>query len=57
MLDNIKYARATCVDQLNSLLVDLTSLMMEEAFALVIVDSIMGPFRVDFSGRGELADR
>ncbi len=28
--------------------------MYEETFALLIVDSIMAPFRVDFSGRGEL---
>lgn len=31
--------------------------MVEEAFALVVVDSIMAPFRVDYSGRGELAER
>ena len=28
--------------------------MFEEEFSLVIVDSIMAPFRVDFIGRGEL---
>jgi hypothetical protein len=28
--------------------------MYEDEFALLIVDSIMAPFRVDFSGRGEL---
>jgi len=31
--------------------------MYEETFALLIVDSIMAPFRVDFSGRGELSER
>ena len=30
--------------------------MMENPFALLIVDSLMAPFRVDFSGRGQLAD-
>jgi hypothetical protein len=30
--------------------------MYEETFALLIVDSIMAPFRVDFSGRGELCN-
>jgi len=29
----------------------------EDRFALLVVDSIMGGFRVDYSGRGELADR
>ena len=31
--------------------------MIEDTYALVIVDSIMAPFRVDYSGRGELAER
>jgi meiotic recombination protein DMC1 len=31
--------------------------MMQDQYALIIVDSIMAPFRVDFSGRGELAER
>ena len=30
---------------------------MEDTFSLVIVDSIMAPFRVDYSGRGELSER
>ena len=29
----------------------------EDRFSLLVVDSIMGGFRVDYSGRGELADR
>lgn len=29
----------------------------EECFRLLIIDSIMALFRVDYSGRGELADR
>ena len=29
----------------------------EEPFKLLVIDSIMGLFRVEFSGRGELADR
>ena len=31
--------------------------MIEDTFALLIIDSIMAPFRVDYSGRGELAER
>lgn len=30
---------------------------MEDPFSLLIVDSIMALFRVDFSGRGELSER
>ena len=31
--------------------------MNEDKFALIVVDSSTALFRVDFSGRGELADR
>jgi len=31
--------------------------MNKEEYALLIVDSIMAPFRVDYSGRGELSER
>ena len=31
--------------------------MVEDAYSLLIIDSIMAPFRVDYSGRGELAER
>lgn len=45
------------MDNLFSLLNGVASLMMEEPFSVLIVDSIMALFRVDFTGRGELADR
>lgn len=54
VLDNILVARAYTVDHLNQLLMFAAAKMYEETFALLIVDSIMAPFRVDFSGRGEL---
>lgn len=46
-------------EHLEQLLVEAAGLMVndEDRFALVVVDSIMGGFRVDYSGRGELADR
>ena len=56
VLENILCARAHSVDSLNSLLLQAAALMLEEPFALLIVDSIMAPFRVDFSGRGELGN-
>jgi len=31
--------------------------MMEEPYSILIVDSIMALFRVDFTGRGELSER
>ena len=31
--------------------------MIADQFALLVIDSIMAPFRVDYSGRGELSER
>lgn len=39
------------------LLVGCAAKMVEEPFALLIVDSLMAPFRCDYTGRGELAER
>lgn len=58
-MDNIVCARCYTSEHLEQLLVEAAGLMVndEDRFALLIVDSIMGGFRVDYSGRGELADR
>jgi len=58
-MDNIVYARCYTSEHLVQLLVEAASLMVndEDRFALVVVDSIMGVFRVDYSGRGELSER
>lgn len=39
------------------LLTPLTAMMSEEPFKLLIIDSITANLRVDYSGRGELAER
>jgi len=56
-LGNILDARANIVDQLNALIIQSAYQMLDGTYALMIVDSIMAPFRVNFSGRGELAER
>lgn len=57
VLDNILYARAFTHEHLYHLLAMSAAKMCEEPFALLIVDSIISLFRVDFSGRGELSER
>ncbi|SCA48644.1 meiotic recombination protein DMC1, putative [Plasmodium ovale] len=57
VLDNILYARAFTHEHLYHLLAISAAKMCEEPFALLIVDSIISLFRVDFSGRGELSER
>lgn len=56
-LKNIVYARAYTTEYQANLITLAAAKMMEEEYALVIVDSIMALFRVDYSGRGELSDR
>ncbi|ETW37114.1 meiotic recombinase Dmc1 [Plasmodium falciparum Palo Alto/Uganda] len=57
VLDNILYARAFTHEHLYQLLAISAAKMCEEPFALLVVDSIISLFRVDFSGRGELSER
>jgi meiotic recombination protein DMC1 len=57
VLDNIIYTRAHNHDFQMQIMIPLIAKMVEERFSLVIVDSIIALFRVDFSGRGELAER
>ncbi|KAL2922687.1 Meiotic recombination protein DMC1-like protein [Bienertia sinuspersici] len=57
VLDNIIYARAYTYEHQYNLLLGLAAKMAEEPFRLLIVDSVIALFRVDFSGRGELAER
>jgi meiotic recombination protein DMC1 len=45
------------VEHQNALITAIASKMVEERFALLIIDSMMALFRVDYVGRGELADR
>ena len=56
-LDNILYARAFTHEQQMELIQMIGAHMTEEQFRVLIIDSITALFRVDFSGRGELADR
>ncbi|GMR42386.1 hypothetical protein PMAYCL1PPCAC_12581 [Pristionchus mayeri] len=59
MLENVLYARAYTSDHQLELLDFVAAKFHEElgVFKLLIVDSIMALFRVDYSGRGELAER
>ncbi|KAL8265298.1 hypothetical protein R6Q59_023428 [Mikania micrantha] len=57
VLDNILYARAYTYEHQYNLLLGLAAKMSEEPFRLLIIDSVIALFRVDFTGRGELAER
>eukprot|EP00792_Barthelona_sp_PAP020_P006132 TRINITY_DN2916_c0_g1_i1.p1 TRINITY_DN2916_c0_g1~~TRINITY_DN2916_c0_g1_i1.p1 ORF type:complete len:360 (+),score=117.49 TRINITY_DN2916_c0_g1_i1:33-1082(+) len=55
--ENIVYARAYTHEHQMQLLQTLGEQMVSDRFRLIIIDSVTGLFRVDFSGRGELAER
>lgn len=57
VLDNILVARAYTTEHQTELLGHVAARMAAERFALLIVDSATALFRVDFTGRGELATR
>jgi len=49
--------RAFTCDALSTLLTQAAAAMIEDSYSLMIIDSIMQPFRVDYHGRGELSER
>ena len=57
VLDNIAFARAYNTDQQNKLLIQAASLMVDDRYALLVVDSATALYRTDYSGRGELSIR
>lgn len=56
-LDNIIYARALNSEHQAELLNSLAGQFAGGEFKLLVVDSIMACFRVDYPGRGELSER
>lgn len=59
VLDNIAYARVHTHEAQMAIVEHIAALIAddEEPTRLVILDSVMALFRVDYSGRGELAER
>ncbi|KAK9465413.1 Rad51-domain-containing protein [Lipomyces arxii] len=55
--DNITYARALNSEHQMELIEKLGNTFADGSYRLLIVDSIMAQFRVDYSGRGELNER
>lgn len=56
-LENIIYGRALNSEHQLDLLNSLSQNFATGEFRLLVIDSIMACFRVDYCGRGELADR
>ena len=57
VLENIMIARTFTHEQMEEALVAIAGKMSEEPYKLLIIDSIMAHYRVDFTGRGELSQR
>ena len=57
VLDNIIVARTFTHEMMSNALIALAAKLATEPFKLLVIDSIMAHFRVDFIGRGELSER
>ncbi|XP_039163064.1 meiotic recombination protein DMC1 homolog [Eucalyptus grandis] len=57
VLDKIIYARAHTYEHQYNLLLGLAATMSEEPFKLLVMDSVIALFQVEFTRRGELAER
>jgi meiotic recombination protein DMC1 len=56
-LENITYARAVNSEHQMELLNKVAEYFVNNEYRLLIIDSIMALFRVDYVGRGELNER
>jgi meiotic recombination protein DMC1 len=56
-LENISYVRALNSEHQHELVEQLGMYLSQGGYRLIIVDSIISLFRVDYSGRGELGER
>jgi DNA repair protein RadA len=57
VLSNIHYARAYSSEHQMLLIEKAADIIQQKNIGLIIIDSITSHFRVDYSGRGELAER
>ena len=57
VLDNIIVARAYTSEHQSQIILEAASHFAQSPFRTLIVDSLTGLWRVDYCGRGELADR
>ena len=53
VLANVSHGRAHTTDQQMSMLNKAAELLADDRYALIVVDSLMALYRVDYSGRGE----
>lgn len=61
VLDNVLHARIHTADQLDSQLSEVAGLLADAEgagpFRVLVIDSIIAPYRQEYIGRGELAER
>lgn len=57
VLDNVTYVRAYTSEHQMELLREASGLLCEDCYKCMIIDSATSLFRVDYTGRGELASR
>lgn len=57
ILENIECCRAYNPDNVEDALKAAAEMLAQQPFRVLVIDSLIAPFRVEYSGRGELAER
>ena len=55
ILEHVMYRRAYTTDNLEDSLLAANALLAEKPFRVIVIDSLIAPFRAEYSGRGDLA--
>ena len=56
-MENVECCRAYNPDNVVDALKGAAEMLVEQPFRVLVIDSLIAPFRVEYSGRGELAER
>jgi meiotic recombination protein DMC1 len=57
IMENVECCRAYNPDNVEDALKGAAEMLVEQPFRVLVIDSLIAPFRVEYSGRGELAER
>lgn len=57
VLDHVMFTRVYTTDRMEECLIAAGAMLVAEPFRVIVLDSLIQPFRAEYSGRGELAER
>ncbi|KAL3906615.1 MAG: hypothetical protein SGPRY_010486 [Prymnesium sp.] len=57
ILEHVMYARVYSTDRMEESLIAAGAMLATEPYRVLVIDSLIQPFRTEYSGRGDLAER